>query len=406
MADGTPMEAEMSRLDKAVSGRARTALVLVAGLIVGDAAFREPALAQAKAPVSDDAGSTPADDGQRAPVEPRWFLDPSYIGLVNTSPRPSSAIGTESQQQGHWIEIQSHNYFSLAPRQNSDQYMRWIHAEAGGKTEVRHTGGLTLSTTIRGHAGQSVPIQTPSIGFAGRYQRLMHARSAGKVGSVAPHGVSSIRMFGFGLVHHSNGQDGCTFADQSRGVDGRCSPDDTVVANTSKLNTIDGSFGTNYWAATFGWSRRRFQADGRNFGFVHSYTAEGRYHQDRPGGGLKDGLADVYGRWEAAGSAQVELPHPRIGFKKPLLRELGRFDRVQLTSRAWVRGGGTRVYSGASVDAAWLGFAGGVAGPFVRWYEGDDYYNIRFAERRSFKFYFGLMFDLARLTRIPAPVQD
>ena len=347
-----------------------------------------------------------SDDDQRAPVEPRWFLEPSYVGLVKADSRPASAIGTEAQRQGHWIEIQSNNHFSLFPRQNSNYYMDWIQAEAGGKTRVRHTLGLGLSTTIRGHSGSSVPIQTPSIGFSGRYQRLMHARTTPNPNAIAKYGVSSIRMFGLGLVHHSNGQDGCTFVAQSRDSTGACRPEDTDVATTSAINTIDGSFGTNYWAISTGWSRRRFLQDGRNFGFGHSYTLEGRFHQDFPGGGLKAGLAEVYGRYEVAGSAQVELPHRRLPFKSWGLRQLRRFDRVQLTTRGWIRAGGTRVYSGGSIDAAWLGFAGGVAGPFTRWYVGDDYYNIRFAERRTFKMYFGLMFDLGRLTRVPQRAQN
>lgn len=121
------------------------------------------------------------------------------------------------------------NHLAMFPRQNGSRYDDWIQT-----SRVRNRFTLTLGTVIRAYDGASVPIQTPSIYFAGRWQRLKHRRTPSS---------SIIWMYGAGVAHHSNGQDGCTFENQTR-VNGACQSQ--PAGSSGVLNTKDGSFGVNY----------------------------------------------------------------------------------------------------------------------------------------------------------------
>jgi hypothetical protein len=343
--------------------------------------------------------ATPAQadrKAQKSPAEPRWFMDPSYVAfLPYANERPEGPVPDDPDRQGHFAEIQSNNHLALFPRQNSTIYERWATIPEGERAH-RWSSSLTLSTTIRGHRGSSVPIQTPSIGFAGRLQYLQHTRTRATPappGQVAGNrGTSVVFMTGLGLVHHSNGQDGCTFSQQQRNSDRTCIPEAPGDGDAWTINVRDGSFGTNYFAATVGMTQRTIRREDESFGFARGGLLEYRFHQNFPGGGLKQQLASFYGRHEAAGQLQIEIPHPMVW---------NRFEHVQLTARGWARFGQDRgSHRGGSIEAAWLGFAGGIAGPFVRIYSGRDYYNIRFEERRRFLMV-GVLWDHARFTRLP-----
>ena len=339
-------------------------LLLVATVLCAEA---RAAAAQASQPATE-----PAADRKRLqehPTEPDWFLEPSYFAFVSRNERPNGA-------PGHIVEVQSMNHLAVFPRRNSYRYDDWID-----RSRSRNKFVLTLGTVVRGHSGGSVPIQTPSIHFAGRWQRLVHQR-----GPTA----SKIWMYGAGIGHHSNGQDGCTFENQIRSGTS-CVPQESRSA--APLNTKDGSFGVNYLELRSAVSSRTIQRS-LDVGTALTLGADYRYHfasKIVPGGSGLRQIDHLYGVHEFRGLLQQEWPTPR----------LWRFDHVQLSLRGFLRfGHGSELASGGSADLSSLGFAGGTAGPFVRLYSGNDYYNIRFLEKRRFVMV-GVVWDHARLARFP-----
>jgi len=224
---------------------------------------------------------------------------------------------------------------------------------------------LTLGTVIRAYDGASVPIQTPSIYFAGRWQRLKHRRTPSS---------SIIWMCGAGVAHHSNGQDGCTFENQTR-VNGACQSQ--PAGSSGVLNTNDGSFGVNYIEVRAARSSRTI-VDSVEVGTALTLGLDYRLYvpwKFPPGGSGLTQIQHLFGRSEFQGLFQQEWP----------TRKLWKLDHLQLTLRGSTRfGGGSAVATSGSADVAWFGFAGGTAGPFVRLYSGNDYYNIRFLEERRY----------------------
>ncbi len=317
---------------------------------------------------------------QDHPPEPDWFLEPTYVGWVGGDSRPGGL-------KNHFIEIQSFHHVPMFPRQNSGRYHYWA-TTPDGELRSRKRFALTLGTTIRGHLGPSVPIQTPSIFFAGRGQYLRHYRRGTR---------STVALVEGGLNHHSNGQDGCTFVEQQRRT-GACEPKLKPAPRDWTLNTVDGSFGVNYFSLKSAVSVRRIAgadagAAAREVERAQSVQLEfRRYVTFVPGGGGIEQIAPRFGRNEIDAMWQVERP----SWLRP-----GQFRHAQLTVRGWRRfGRDSRSSGGAAAELAWLGFAGGVAGPFVRAYRGSDYYNIRFEENRRFVL-LGLKWDKARLSRLP-----
>lgn len=343
--------------------------------------------AQAKADVQEKerAAARAAEAKEQAhPAEPDWFLEPTYAAPMFGS-KSAGSQGTPV------VEIQSFHHVPMFPRQNSGRYQYWINAENNEAVRTRKRFALTLGTIIRGHDGPSVPIQTPSIIFAGRGQYLRHK---------VRNDVSDIRVFELGIYHHSNGQDGCTFVTQQR-IDDECQPALEPAPDDWVVNTKDGSFGVNYVSSKIGWSRRTRQplddAGSREVRTAHNLHVEyRRYVTWIPGGSGIRQIARRFGRNEVEGQWQWEVPS---------WPTLWRLRHYQLTARGWRRFGSDATGAGgASGELAWLGFAGGVAGPFVRVYRGSDYYNIRFEEQRR-HLLVGLKWDRPRLARFPAAVK-
>lgn len=339
----------------------------------------EPRTTQA----DDDAQRQTKDRHLQAhPAEPDWFLESSYVAPM-WGTKSAGADGGRPV-----VEIQSFHHVPMFPRQNSGRYQHWI--EAGADARKRQRFALTLGTILRGHDGPSVPIQTPSVIFAGRYQYLQHR---------VVDDVSRILVAEGGVYHHSNGQDGCTFTEQSR-INDECVPDATPALDSWVVNPKDGSFGVNYLSAKVGVSRRRLDAQDPTIGSREVRVAQNlqvefrRYVTFIPGGSGIRQIERRFGRNEIDAQAQYELPSPW---------QPGQFRHIQLTLRGWRRfGADARGSGGTSAEISWLGFAGGVAGPFVRYYRGSDYYNIRFEEKRR-QVMVGLKWERSRLARIPAP---
>ncbi len=179
--------------------------------------------------------------------------------------------------------------------------------------------------------------------------------------------------------HHSNGQDGCLFTNQARNADGDCvdvvptPPEDQVV------NTKDGSFSTNYIEAMAFYGRMALDSDGAAAGdFATRWEwRAGVGIQLNPegyvGGSIKPALADRYGPTRILFGAMAAQ------------RGLWRCGRAAADTRLqYLTDNHPDVpalifqLEGACFPSSWGG-----AGIFVRFYTGQDYYNLGFTESIS-----------------------
>jgi hypothetical protein len=174
--------------------------------------------------------------------------------------------------------------------------------------------------------------------------------------------------------HHSNGQDGCLFTSQARNADGDC----VEVAPTPEpiVNKKDGSFSTNYIQAMAFYGRMYLDAAGAAAG---EYATRwdwriGAGMQFNPegyvGGSIKPELSELYGPTRVLFSGLTAR------------RDLWRCGRLagevhfqyMTTPPPDVSNVITQL-EGACHPRNWGG-----AGVFVRFYHGQDYYNLGFAE--------------------------
>ena len=174
--------------------------------------------------------------------------------------------------------------------------------------------------------------------------------------------------------HHSNGQDGCLFASQFRDEEGECI--DTDPDGPRVVNKKDGSFSTNYIEITLHYWRMHLDSDGAAAG-------------------------DYASRWEWRVGGGVQLnPEGYVGGAiKPELSELYGPTRILFSGMfarrdAWRCGRSTvdakfqyltepppdvpNVIS--QVEGTCFPRSWGGAGLFLRYYHGQDYYNLGFDE--------------------------
>jgi len=174
--------------------------------------------------------------------------------------------------------------------------------------------------------------------------------------------------------HHSNGQDGCLFTSQTRNEEGEC----VVVAPTPEpiVNKKDGSFSTNYIQAMLFYGRMHLDSSGASAGeFATRWDWRvGAGMQFNPegyvGGSIKPELSELYGPTRVLLSALTS--------RRDLWR-CGRFAaeahfQYMTTPPPDVSNLITQL-EGACHPRNWGG-----AGVFVRFYHGQDYYNLGFAE--------------------------
>lgn len=368
-----------------------------------------------------------ADDQRKEqdnPAEPWWFLESSHVAGVPYNDKVAGG-------QRHWVEVQAFYHLALGPRQNSAQYARWIegrhnpsecdlirdsddkkreakvaecesdYQEKIQGAPVHNRWSLTLATILRGHDEKSVPIRTPSIIFGSRYQLISHSldnRDKPKRSRMVERSI--------GFLHHSDGQDGCTFLSQSRDSEGECVPEPS--GKPTDLNLKDGSIGINHVAATLGWADRDVCDTSKEACTPLEITrakilrVEARaYVPWKLGGSSLQDVDHMHGYLELRGSAQHERP-----LSNSILKWLtfGRGTHHQFTVVGWQRFA-PKLNNGhaVSVDYGIPSFAGGIGVVFVRAYAGNDYYNIRFNTVRKMAM-IGVSFQPSRMARLPSPI--
>jgi hypothetical protein len=188
------------------------------------------------------------------------------------------------------------------------------------------------------------------------------------------------------LGHHSNGQNGCLFTSQSRDENGECiemaRPQERII------NKTDGSFSTNYIEAMVHYGRMRLDSEGAP---ETEYAARRQWRvgagiQISPkgylAGSIDDELADIYGPTRILFEAMAAW---RDGWRCGRVAAAIRLQYIHdapaglpaLTTQA---------------EAVCLPRSWGGTGVFVRFYRGQDYYNLGFADAIS-RLQFGFAFQ-------------
>lgn len=188
-----------------------------------------------------------------------------------------------------------------------------------------------------------------------------------------------VNEFHLTIAHHSNGQDGCFFVNQER--DG----EECLIAegeSPGPINTVDGSFSTNYWNAGFTWRWARLGEDASAPEAVTdrewSVRGTAQWHFD-----MGDAhLFEHYGRLRLATRVEHATTF-EMGGASPsrAQRRLNRLFQGRFLFS--VEGTTVRVPDTSSsfiwnTEAAYQFRRQGGWGLFVRNYQGQDYYNILF----------------------------
>jgi hypothetical protein len=252
------------------------------------------------------------------------------------------------------------------------------------------TMGVVISGTpavrLRMFEERSRPVRTPSYMPRGNFQFIWAgnvrevvqvARTAAATAAVkAPAFRLWVPLFEAHAIigHHSNGQNGCTFDDEvliESAIDeaNECVLKPTAVPGADPadrpINTMDGSFSTNYIRTGVNFRRNRLD-DTLRADLEWGFRVDFEYH---PRPWVDDDIEDIYGRTrsEVAGSfAAREIPvcGKRLDLAGSLKFIAGRPDDVS-----------PRVYL---AQASCFPFRKGGWGFFIRYYHGEDYYNQGF----------------------------
>lgn len=240
--------------------------------------------------------------------------------------------------------------------------------------------GWSLSTTpmvkLRMFREASSPVRTPSympkgnVQFA-RMRNLSRAPASDETArNRGPIEMWLIDAIPFG--HHSNGQNGCLFTDQTRNVEGHC-----VVTNTSRpraVNKTDGSFSTNYIDAGVYYGRMYVEGTGVPVPTTKREWRTGVGVQFNPkwylGAAIDDELADLYGQ------TRVFVEGNMAGRDYSFCGRLeGQVQLHYIHNAPEAIPSVTTIIEGACLPKKWGG-----TGLFVKFYNGQDYYNLGFAE--------------------------
>jgi hypothetical protein len=207
--------------------------------------------------------------------------------------------------------------------------------------------------------------------------------------------------------HHSNGQKDCLFVDQ-RQVDGECVPDENTPRSSPQTNTQTGSFSTNY--IRVGLAYRRLHPTGDNADIEDAaWVTRREWGLDvavemNPkgfvGGSISNRLSELYGPTRLKATADLAVRNWAL----PLLKKKRICGRAAAeVSLEYIPNGPPAVSNVRAIaEAACLPSGWGGTGVFVRYYRGQDYYNVNFL-REIHRLQFGLTFHQARFLMFPIP---
>jgi len=266
----------------------------------------------------------------------------------------------------------------------------------------RGTWGWALSTApmvkLRMFNEASSPVRTPSYMPKGIVQ-VARLRNLSRADDESVRFKGPVEMWLIDAVpfgHHSNGQNGCLFESQSRDAAGTCV--ETVAPGPRTVNRSDGSFSTNYIEAGLHYGRMYLAARDTvpEYGTRWEWRA-GAAVQLNPrgylGGALDDELADIYGRTRLSLEAMTAR---RDSWRCGRLEGQLRLQYIHDTPAGVPAV--TTIADASCLPASWGG-----TGLFVRFFRGQDYYNLGFTDRIT-RLQFGLTLQQATFLsfRIPS----
>jgi hypothetical protein len=263
--------------------------------------------------------------------------------------------------------------------------------------ETRAHWAWSLSATpmvkMRMFDETSSPVRTPSYMPKGNVQLIrMKNLSTDESEQVRYRGpVSFVLIDVIPFGHHSNGQNGCLFTNQVRGADDECAVDDTSAPRA--VNKIDGSFSTNYIEATAHYGRL-YLAPGQDDFRTRVEWRVGGGVQVNPkgfaGGSISDELAPLYGQTRLLFEANAAARDMRFCGRAESQLQMQYIDGAPTGVPAV-----TAIVEGNCLPRRWGG-----TGLFVRFYRGQDYYNLGFAEEIT-RLQFGVTLQRATFLAFP-----
>jgi hypothetical protein len=266
-------------------------------------------------------------------------------------------------------------------------------------TATAYSLAITPMVRLRQTNSWSQPVRTPSYMPKVTVQVFFLRQLAKDAARRRRAGV----LIAQGVVgHHSNGQDGCLFEGytaQGTGEGRTCVPDAGTDTQHPAINRVDGSFSTNY--VQLGAFYKRVTAD-QNNEFLKSWGG-GMQGEVNPNGafGIDPQMRDTYGqrRMKVVGELIGERPCVPVVHWCPTGR--GRLE----ASVEHLFGASPLVSSNKiSVEAAWARKQSarlfGGYGAMLRYYRGQDYYNLGFLTQVSVV-QFGMVIDPGRFGAFP-----
>jgi hypothetical protein len=276
------------------------------------------------------------------------------------------------------VHLAPHLFWYQREYQRGELYDRPVHGMAFT---------LTPMVRLRMFSTSSFPVRTPS--YMPRPLVAQFFRAAlvdGALGIDSPVGLWGATLIPW--AHHSNGQDGCLYADQVGHGDGCV---DTAPPGAARaVNRQDGSFSTNYARLTGHYRHIRTDSPDRWVEMTGQCTFEAGvevHPDDFLMGDIAPEQASLYPQFRVHGGTEVAAVTGR-----------GRWwqGRSSLQLRAeYLRGTAPGVPAVRwQAEASHTRHATGW-GLFARYFDGMDYYNLGFLDHRRW-LQLGISFDLFR----------
>lgn len=302
-----------------------------------------------------------------------------------------------------------------------DEQAKRAAGEEGDK-DIQETAMVfsgTPAVRIRMLRDRSAPVRTPSYMPRGNFQFLwvrglkdgIPPEERGKRRGLAEliqqfRKVPRISIWEFHVIggHHSNGQDGCLSTDQKLvppppAEGGQCMPPG-LVPTAETMNRIDGSFASQFFFRFGGnysrnWMRDASAATASDPPRAYRELRASAEYEWHPRPWVDDQMRDIYGRHRANlgaayGTRGIKWCQRRFEVSGGVVWNPGVVDpeldwsgHLQATCFPWLNGG-------------W--------GFLVRWYAGQDYYNVGFLDDIN-RLHVGVTFnqaDFFKFRRRPA----
>ncbi|HKW10916.1 MAG TPA: hypothetical protein VJO33_11105 [Gemmatimonadaceae bacterium] len=336
------------------------------------------------------------------PANSHFFLERSYVGPVVHD----DTLLYEAQAAAHIFLLDDLN--GAFAKISQDPSRDW-----SGAFRII----MSPMFLIRQLNDSSSAVRTPSFMPQLSVEYLYVSRMSDATGPAANLRFSPVLVRGLRLTlaHHSNGQAGC-FREGFEPIDRHanvCVPEAGFDTNIVKLNRANGDFSTTYLQAmvhTTIMNRAAGDRPTHTFGLAAAYD----YHLRGIFGALSDEQRQLYGSWRThlMGEAmQVIGSQCNDGATRPWNQYLAcQFQGRARVSAEYVRGPRNPGPLALRINPPILPWSDQLefsytfnallgTGLFVRWHDGQDYYNINFVNRRRV-FMYGIMLDASALPRI------